>query len=100
MLSKNALDLQQKRRSGGNLGDMVAFILRVFVEIVLQAIFEGIFYGLKWLWLSITGQDGKKRYSKEAHELVKNERRKTLEEIRQKRAVEIRRNREMKKNKQ
>ncbi len=63
----------------------MGFVVEVLFEIVLQALFEGVFYGLRRLWYWATGQETKEETAVISHHEAKLERRHRLDDIRRRR---------------
>ena len=55
-------------------------------RVMLEALFEGIFYGLKKFWYWLTGQSGKAERTLDAHQESVEHRRQVIEELRSKRS--------------
>ena len=67
------------------MGEAVGFIIEIFFRIVLEAVFEGLFYGLKKFWYWMTGQNPKMQKVLSGHKKAQEARRQRIEQIRRKR---------------
>jgi hypothetical protein len=67
------------------LAEVIGFIIEIFFRIVVEAIFEGIFYGLKKFWYWMSGQERKADNVVSGHHKAQEARRERIKQIRQKR---------------
>jgi hypothetical protein len=67
------------------LADVVGFFVEIVCRLVLEALFEGIWYGLKKSWYFLTGQEQKAQSILAMHKVSQERRRQAIETMRQRR---------------
>jgi hypothetical protein len=67
------------------LGEAIAFIGEIILRVVFEAIFEGLFYGVKKIWYWITGREERAQMAFDRHRKAQDARRQRVEQIRHKR---------------
>ncbi|MGE4305486.1 MAG: hypothetical protein AB7E24_15815 [Novosphingobium sp.] len=67
------------------MADVGGFLIETVLRLIFEALFEGIWYGLKKVWYFLTGQGQKAEKTLAAHKVSQERRRQAVENIRQRR---------------